>query len=752
MKSRTVLIILPFLLLASFLFVKPIFDNGLYTLGDGIDHDVTYMFSGGFLNSLKVGQIPFWNPWYCGGNVLFAYPHMELLSPLSLLMWIFGGVLGLKLRIFLAVFAALTGAYFLSREFGLGRYSSLIPAFIFALNGSTSLTQAAGQSWRLAFAFFPWILLFYLRTITNKDNIIRNYILFVILIVFQYMDNTSYYFMYSLLFIGILTLIYTYTQRSLKPIKILGITLLLVMGLSAVRMIPMGMVYQEIPRTIERFNPSDGISMSNLLKSLTFAPHNEPNWEWYFRLAPEMEMWYEYAYYIGWFILLCAIIGLPLLWKKQKILFLTGIFFFIYSLGIHSIIPVFKFVNLFPVFSSQHMPTRAFIYVMLLLGLSAGYVFSFFEKKRLLIKIFKEKINISKIILFVGIFLTAFILISTNSKPFEKQFKLELNEEIDQPFKMISSYKNFNWNFKNYQHLRENEGVIQCNVEPLHPTWGAIPAYYIVETDYIKANFNHRQVFVFDNGKINTYWLTGNAINDLYQLPFTSNDKSTQIIFLIPDQENKFSSHFPLTGTQSRLVLPTWNMIKIELQFNDQKKIFSREDINFSKIKETSFDFAMNRNDEKTSLIQTAQFFMIIPSDKSLPETASGKITFTELDRPFNIRPNPEYRGEAFLYNKTGKTEIIKFTPNEVSVKVEGLQGNNTLVLNQNYFKGWYEKNSKIKAINIENKIGLPISKDGVYTFKYRAPGFIAGTILSIVTLILIFLLIRLNWLKKILS
>ena len=29
----------------------------------------------------RFGQMPFWNPWYCGGNVLWQNPQIALLSP-----------------------------------------------------------------------------------------------------------------------------------------------------------------------------------------------------------------------------------------------------------------------------------------------------------------------------------------------------------------------------------------------------------------------------------------------------------------------------------------------------------------------------------------------------------------------------------------------------------------------------------------------------------------------------------------------
>jgi len=744
MKHKNILLPLFIGVVCILIFIWPILKTGA-TLGDGIDHDIEYMYHAGFFESLSYGQIPFWNPWHCGGNFLWAHPQMELLSPLSLPIWLLGPALGYKLRIFLALLLAFFGAYFLGRELGLKKYSALIPGFLYVFNGAISQQQVAGQSFKLAYAFFPLILLFYLRTIKNKEQLIKNYLLFIVLLAFQSFDNTAYYFMYTLMFLGLLTLIYSYEYKSLRPIKIFGITLIIVFCLLGVRAVPMLEIYEEFPRKIEKLTDKDGIALHNMLKIFTYDVHSEEGWEWYYRLNPEDEFWYEYSYYIGWFALLLALIGLPLLWKKQKALSIVGIFFFLFSLGVHSPIPVFKFVHLFPVFSSQHMPNRAFIYVMLLLGLSLGYVLSYFEKRKLLV----HKINISKFFVFGGIIIVGFILITTNSKAFEKGFNLPLPDEIDQPFQIVSNYNDFHWNFRNYQNMRENRAVISCNVEPLHPANdGIIPSYYIVEREYMKANFNHRPIFVFDRG-VQSYWLNQDVIQDLSQLSFRDSSKTVPVIFFFPDQENSYPTHPSLPGNpQAKLVLPTWNLVKIALDFDQRSKVYSREDINFSQVKESVYDFSLRKNDETSYLLQTSEFFIII-QDTTLPDKASGKITLTELDRPFYIRPNPAYKGEVYLLEGPGKAEVIDWSPNEVTVQVNGVQGEDVLVLNQNYFKGWYEKHSGIDAIDIEHKVGIRVNKGGVYVFKYYAPGFSIGIILSLITILLIFIGVRTKILLK---
>ena len=32
-------------------------------------------------NVIEYGQMPYWNPWYCGGNVMWQNPQIAILSP-----------------------------------------------------------------------------------------------------------------------------------------------------------------------------------------------------------------------------------------------------------------------------------------------------------------------------------------------------------------------------------------------------------------------------------------------------------------------------------------------------------------------------------------------------------------------------------------------------------------------------------------------------------------------------------------------
>src|ERR1700742_4995742 len=64
-------------------------------------------------------QMPLWNPYGCGGEVLLANPQSMVASPLVFLTLIAGTALGLKLALAAYYFCAFDGMYRLGRSYGL---------------------------------------------------------------------------------------------------------------------------------------------------------------------------------------------------------------------------------------------------------------------------------------------------------------------------------------------------------------------------------------------------------------------------------------------------------------------------------------------------------------------------------------------------------------------------------------------------------------------------------------------------------
>lgn len=97
-------------------------------------------------------------------------------------------------------------------------------------------------------------------------------------------------------------------------------------------------------------------------------------------------------------------------------------------------------------------------------------------------------------------------------------------------------------------------------------------------------------------------------------------------------------------------------------------------------------------------------------------------------------RKNPGYMGEAFFASGKGRAEVTYFSPNRVVVDAFPA-GKDTLVLNQNYFKGW--KANGAAAVDHWGLVGAPVGpgkKQVAFTYSPRS--FKAGLLISIVSFI----------------
>ena len=122
------------------------------------------------VNIIEYGQWPFWNPWYCGGNVLWQNPQVALLSPVYPLTSLMSLALAMKVNIFLHYWAGFIGMHLvLTRIVGLSYLPFVVYlASVFTLAGSLALHLNAGHSVFLPAFYLPLLLFFFLRSLKTE--------------------------------------------------------------------------------------------------------------------------------------------------------------------------------------------------------------------------------------------------------------------------------------------------------------------------------------------------------------------------------------------------------------------------------------------------------------------------------------------------------------------------------------------------------------------------------------------------------
>ncbi len=148
----------------SITFCLSLFDN-VYGLGNH-DWDQHQFYYASVLKSvIEYHQWPFWNPWYCGGNVLWQNPQVAILTPVYILGVFFPFVIAVKISIVLHYFCGFLGMHFLCTRLLKLKYFPLILylAAFFVFSGSLALHIKVGHSTFLPFFYLPWIVYHYFK-------------------------------------------------------------------------------------------------------------------------------------------------------------------------------------------------------------------------------------------------------------------------------------------------------------------------------------------------------------------------------------------------------------------------------------------------------------------------------------------------------------------------------------------------------------------------------------------------------------
>lgn len=304
-----------------------------------------------FVDSLHRGFFPFWNPYMnCGENFFLAISNMRLLDP-STLFLIFASKF-LKID-FLTLYhydflfryiIFITGSYLFLKYIAKYKISALI-AFITISFSSFSTSYLRQNAFILAFYLLPWILLYILKFLEQRDTKFLLWITF-----FLGITIPSYHSMYSIVSIAILLISLFFTKGLPKPkIKIflqdykLSLGAFFIFLLLTINLLPQYWLYThsiiptarifEAPAAANSF-PADFL---NLLVPYSFLLHFL-NWNYMS----------ESFLYIGLIPIFFAIIGLYFSRHKYKFGFaVTTVIIALLMLG--ELYPLF--CRIFPPFS-----------------------------------------------------------------------------------------------------------------------------------------------------------------------------------------------------------------------------------------------------------------------------------------------------------------------------------------------------------------------------------------------------------------
>ena len=362
----------------SVVFCAPLFEQPV-ALGIN-DWDQHLFYYGSVLKSVvEYGQAPFWNPWYCGGNVLWQNPQVGLLSPVYPLSAVMPLQLAMKVNIVLHYWVGFLGMHLLlTRVVGL----TFAPAVIYLATlvtaaGAPAIHLAVGHSVFLPGFYLPAQLYFLFRAF--KSGAVKDALIAAAILALMVFNGGAHILPMVFASLAVFTVLAAAMTRRWQP---LGIALVFVaagLAYSAPKLLPVSLFV-----TGERFwdtrNPTEHPDRMTL--EMVTRTYLNPDQDLRTKLDQQRHGWHEYGNYIGpasAFLLMAGL--LVAVWGRRapdawfgRALALTAGFLFVLSLGEFSAWAPASLLKHVPLFSSFRIPSRYTIPFLLFGAIGLGWV------------------------------------------------------------------------------------------------------------------------------------------------------------------------------------------------------------------------------------------------------------------------------------------------------------------------------------------------------------------------------------------
>ncbi|MFM8533115.1 MAG: hypothetical protein ACKOEC_05920 [Acidimicrobiia bacterium] len=355
-------------------FCWPLFDH---PLGLGTNDWDQHLFYYGVVlkNVVEYGQMPFWNPWYCGGNVMWQNPQVAVLSPVYPLALIAPLQLAMKINIVLHYWIGFVGMHLLvTRIIGI----TFLPVVIYlatlvTASGAQAIHLRVGHSVFLPGFYLPLQVFFVFRALRTGE---WKYVLLAGMTMALMVANGGTHILpMSIAAIGCFALVTSIARRDWRPVALAVAFGVAALAYSAPKLLPVVQFVQSEQFSDTR-NPTEkpDLVTMQMLKQVYLTPTQDVG----ARLPMQRHGWHEYGNYIGIGSAVALIAGLVVALWAGGIgipLAITTISLFLLSLGEFSSIAPAVLIQKLPLFSSFRIPSRYSIPFLQFAALSLAWAY-----------------------------------------------------------------------------------------------------------------------------------------------------------------------------------------------------------------------------------------------------------------------------------------------------------------------------------------------------------------------------------------
>jgi len=307
---------------------------------------------------LRYHQFPFWNPYACGGHPNWGgfESGTTVVSPWMPFYLTMALPHAMRVEVWGSALLSAVGAWLLASRFTRSPAVRALVVVAFAVNGRWALQIASGHTWHLAYAWTPWVLYFYDRAVGADASFGPPRRRFVVLagacIAMMVYTGGIYPLPETIFTVALYGVFLAATTRSVRPIVLGAVSGLLSFGLAAPKLLPMLEVLSKHPRPFESPETLDFGAFADVLTS-----HEQDMGSAHAGI--NMWGWHEWGMYVGWAVVAAALLGVVLgRGTRESPLKWTGLI--LVALGFGSFDPhaPWPMLHHFPVFQTQHVPSR----------------------------------------------------------------------------------------------------------------------------------------------------------------------------------------------------------------------------------------------------------------------------------------------------------------------------------------------------------------------------------------------------------
>ena len=278
-------------------FCWPLFADPL-AAGAG-DWDQHILYYAAVLRNGAFGDLPFWNPWYCGGNVLGANPQASLVSPVYLLALVMPLTLAMKINVVGHYLIGCLGMHLVVRRI-VGVKGTAVTVFLvslFVFSGGIALHLQAGHTVYLPVLLLPLVVFCFFRARAGQT---RGVILGGAVIGFSILNGGMHVAPLTVVLLGALGLGSLVFGRRITPLVPAGAMFVLGCAYAAPRIVPTVAFIRGADFHDTRPVKEPDFMSAEMLSTAFFSDSQHTLRG---KVTPDVQLygWQEYGNYLGWF-------------------------------------------------------------------------------------------------------------------------------------------------------------------------------------------------------------------------------------------------------------------------------------------------------------------------------------------------------------------------------------------------------------------------------------------------------------------